>query len=218
MDRNGIAIRQNGQGVLRRLRRQADADFIPGEDQHAHPAQVLVAARVVAMNVGVDQEPDLGVRDPSDRGHDLVRERRELVVDHDDAVLAHRDADVPTLSCEVVDAPRDVMCHDLDIVESSLGVRFGRHRGAGQCENQGSTCEVEKSFHGSAPNECRRTRRVSKNSKSVEELEDRTSIPLRGVLGSRGVHQGMNMRGLRGFTPGGRSVDASLPTTEARQD
>jgi hypothetical protein len=56
-----VAVGQYGQRILRRLRREADPDLIPSENQYTHAAHVFVAARVVPMNVSIDQEPDFRV-------------------------------------------------------------------------------------------------------------------------------------------------------------
>ena len=80
------------------------------------------------MHVRVDDETDLAVGQLSDRRDDLVGERSELVVDHDDAVVTDGQPDVAARSLEIVDAARDVVGGDLNVAEVTA-LRVGRHSG-----------------------------------------------------------------------------------------
>ena len=80
-----------------------------------------VASGVVAVPVGVDEELQLAVMDLCGRGADLVGQRRELIVDHQDAVVADEQADVAAGTFEHVDIARDVSTLDLDFGKVALG-------------------------------------------------------------------------------------------------
>src|SRR5229473_3186996 len=75
---------------------------------------------VVAMPVRVHEKPDRLFRDRLHRGHDLGRERCELVVDQKHAVLASRNADVPAFAFQHVDAVGHLRGFDLYRVEIAL--------------------------------------------------------------------------------------------------
>jgi hypothetical protein len=71
---------------------------------------------MIAMVVGVDQVFDRRRRKRLDGGLDLVGERRELAVDHDDGVGADRDRDVAALPHQHVGLVAKVDGLDLDLV------------------------------------------------------------------------------------------------------
>ena len=71
--------------------RKANADVVVPDDGDAVPGEVLVPAGVIAVIVRVDEVFHGLRRNRLDSGPDLVRERRELPVDHDDAVGADGD-------------------------------------------------------------------------------------------------------------------------------
>ena len=79
------------------------AHVLVAEDDRAHLAEVLVPAGVIGVHVGVDEEADRLGRELLDRSDDLVGQRRELVVDEEDAVGAGEDADVPAGALEIGD-------------------------------------------------------------------------------------------------------------------
>ena len=111
--------------------RQALPDVFLGDDRHAILGEGLVTAGVVAMIMGVDQIFDRQIGDGGDHGLDLVMERRELAVDHDDAVLCQCHGDVPAntsrhLALEHVDVVAEVGGLDLDLGE------IDRWRGGGR--------------------------------------------------------------------------------------
>jgi hypothetical protein len=85
-----------------------DGDAVLGE--------VLVPAGVIAMEVRVHQVFDRQRGDRLDRRLDLVGQRRELAVDHDDAVGADRDRDVPPLPGQHVGVVAEIGRLDLDLV------------------------------------------------------------------------------------------------------
>ena len=85
-----------GQAVDR-AGREPHPDVVVRHDDDAVLGEVLVPAGVIAVIVRVDQILDRQRRDRLDGGLDLVGERRELAVHHDDAVGADRDRDVAAL-------------------------------------------------------------------------------------------------------------------------
>ena len=121
-----VAVRENWKSPLRDGLRQANAHLVPGQDQDPHLTQVFVASRVVAVDVGVDDEADLGLGDLFYSRDDPVRERRELIVDHDDAVHADRDADVAAPTLEIIDASGHMVGLDHNVVEVGLGAEHSR--------------------------------------------------------------------------------------------
>src|SRR5215813_3512292 len=72
---------------------------------------------MVAVPVGVDDEAHRLVGELRDRGVDLGGERGVLIVDHEHAVLARGNADVPALPEQHVDALRELRGGDLDLRE-----------------------------------------------------------------------------------------------------
>ena len=74
-----------------------------------------------------------------DRGLDLGRERRELVVDQEDAVVADRDADVAARALQHVEAVGQLGRLDLDLAPVAvLGRRGQGQQGEGPGEREGS--------------------------------------------------------------------------------
>ena len=63
-------------------------------DGHAVLGEIRVTPSVIAVMVRVDQVPGLN---GGDRGFDLTRQGRELIIDHDHTVGCHRDGDVSAL-------------------------------------------------------------------------------------------------------------------------
>jgi len=81
---------------------QTAADVVVGDEGRARLRQLLVAARVVTVPVGVQHEPHGPVGEAAYGGLDFRGERRELIVDHHDPVFADRDPDVaPVLSWRI---------------------------------------------------------------------------------------------------------------------
>ena len=91
------------------------AKLLAREDCHAHFAEILVAARMVAMHVRVDEELDGGVRDLLDRRHDLVGQRRELAVHHQHAIRTGEDPDRAALPVEDIEIGRELNGLDLNL-------------------------------------------------------------------------------------------------------
>ncbi len=149
-DRQG-RLWSRGDRLVERLHELIDAhplaDVLVRDDQRARLAEVLVAARVVAVPVGVEHEADRPVADLRDRGHDLLGQRRVLVVDQEDAVRAGRDADVATPAHQHVDAVGDLDRLDLDV----LHVLLSRRR-SGQRQRQHESESTEMS--GAHPASC----------------------------------------------------------------
>ena len=103
---------------------QALAHVVVGDDRRLG-AEGRVAAGVVAVPVGVEHELELAGARALQRGADLVGERRELVVDDEDAVVARRDADVAARALQHVDVAGDLGRLDLHLREVPLLRRGG---------------------------------------------------------------------------------------------
>ena len=106
-----------------------------------------IAAGVVAVEVRVHHELQVARRDPRNRSPDLVGQRRELIVDDQDAVLAGRDADVAARAGQHVDRTGDVLGGDLDGREVLLrrgrrGEESGRGHGGGKRQATGTKAHV----------------------------------------------------------------------------
>ena len=86
-------------------------------DEGPCPSEVLVAPGVVPMPMRVEHEADGLGRNRPDGRKNLVGQRRELVVDHENAVLADEHPDVPALAEQHVHARGDLLRLDLDRVE-----------------------------------------------------------------------------------------------------
>ena len=122
--------------------REAEAQLLARDDRRAHLAEVLVAAGVVAVQVRVHDELDRLRRELLDRGGDLVAQRRELRVDHEDAIGPDQDADGPALAVERVELVGDLVGFDLNLAEILPALRVGdggrQHEGAeGEDESNG---------------------------------------------------------------------------------
>ena len=123
MESHRLGVRHDRPSAFRRLREEhapaswdpellehPQAHVVVREDEHTQFREILVAADVIRVDMRVDQETDLGVRD---RGHcrdDAVGDGRELVVHEQHAVRPHEHADVPAgrRSLEHVDVAGDV--------------------------------------------------------------------------------------------------------------
>src|SRR5262249_38850477 len=95
---------------------ETDADIVSGYDDSAVLGKVGIAADVVAVEMRVDQVFDGQGRDRRDRRLDLGGERRELAVDHDDAVGADGDGDGAALAFQPVGFVAEIGGLDLDLV------------------------------------------------------------------------------------------------------
>src|SRR5258708_29907083 len=119
--------------------RQPFLDVGLGDDLRAVLGKGFVAAGMVAVKMRVDEIFDRLVRDRGDRGLDLVMQRREFAVYHDDAVLPDGDGDVPALALEHIDVVAEI--GGLDVYLGEIGGRgWGgrlllRAGGAGQQES-----------------------------------------------------------------------------------
>ena len=102
------------------------------DDVDTELAEVLVAARVVAVDVRVDEHADRLVGQRLDRGQQLLRQRRELIVDHQHAVIADQEPDVAALPFEVMDVAGHLVRFDLHRGEIRLGSLSPRGTGGEQ--------------------------------------------------------------------------------------
>ena len=107
VEAHGVVVGHDGPRPGRRWWREAaapareaeslehpDAHVVVGEDQDVGARQRLVAADVVRVHVGVDEEADLAVRDGPHRRDQPLGERREQRVDEEHPVRAREDSDV----------------------------------------------------------------------------------------------------------------------------
>jgi len=97
--------------------------------QGAGFTEVLVAAGVVAVPMGVEDETNRPLVDSLDRRPDLVGQRRVLIVDQKDPVSACRDGDVAAGALEHVDPVRDFCRGDLNLGKVLLRPRGHGHYG-----------------------------------------------------------------------------------------
>jgi hypothetical protein len=97
--------------------RHAPADVVVGDEQRAGLAHVLVAAGVIEVPVGIEDEPHRPVGQRGDGGEDLGRQGRELVVDDEDRVGTDGESDVAAGAVQDVDALSESLRSDLDRVE-----------------------------------------------------------------------------------------------------
>lgn len=126
-----VAEGDDGEGGRRRGRRFAGFALQPffealpcivvRDDDRASAGKRLVAARMIAVPVGVENEFDRLVGDLRDRSHDLLRQGGELIVDDERAVGTDGKADIPAGPFKHVDARRHRDRLDLDGAEVSLG-------------------------------------------------------------------------------------------------
>ncbi len=86
---------------------QTLANIVVREDQAAAAAQILVAAGVVSVIVGVNEEFGLLTTDRFDCSEDLVSQGRILIVDEKGAVRANQQADITTLAGKHIYLPSD---------------------------------------------------------------------------------------------------------------
>ena len=80
---------------------------------------------MVAVHVGVDDELDRLRRELLDRGGDLVAQRGELRVDHEDAVGSEQDTDRASLAIERVELVGDLVGLDFNLAEILSALRVG---------------------------------------------------------------------------------------------
>src|ERR1700740_1450658 len=83
--------------------REAVAQFITRNQDRAHLLKIFVSARMVRMDVSIDDKSDGLVRKLFDRRRDFSAERRELRVHHEDAIRAGEHADRAALAIESVE-------------------------------------------------------------------------------------------------------------------
>src|SRR3954471_17463626 len=97
----------------------AFADIFLGDDRGVG-TELGVASGVIAVPVSVDDEANGLVTDALEGSFDLGRERRELIVDDDNAIFAHGDTNVSTCSLQHVYRSGDRHDLDLDLGETVI--------------------------------------------------------------------------------------------------
>ena len=115
--------------------RHALAHVVVREDDRAFFRHVRVAADVIAVHVRVEHEADRLVGNRADRREYFRRERRELGVDHHDAVVARGDADVAALAFQHVERSGELGRLDHRGVEIALLGVGGKAQRRKQCDN-----------------------------------------------------------------------------------
>ena len=107
--------------------------FVLGNDVSPSPSEVFVAVAMVVMEVGVDHKCHRQVGQLGNGGGDLVRQRGELVIHDEGAVITDRYSDVASTALQHVDVVPHRDGGDLNTVEI-LGQGSGRQKQAWQCQ------------------------------------------------------------------------------------
>lgn len=122
------------QGLNEMDLRESPAGVVMGKDQYTGLAEVFVTAGVISVEMCVDQEPDRLVADCRDRGRDTVGEWRELIVDHEHAVLTREHTDIAALANQHVDLSGDMLRGYFNICQIERHARaldYGLGKGGG---------------------------------------------------------------------------------------
>jgi hypothetical protein len=106
---------------------------------------------MIEVVVRIDDEAQRLVGEALERGADLVGERRELVVDDHDAVLADRCSDVAARTFQHVHAARDLRDLDLDLAEILLLGACGARDSGQRTEQHGANPIVHDVLHQGLP-------------------------------------------------------------------
>ena len=96
MNGNGFAIGEHGQRRFWCLLRKSHSHLISGKNQHTHITKILVTPCVVAMDMGIDQKTNLPIVQAANSSDNLLGKGCELIIYHDDTILADRQADIAT--------------------------------------------------------------------------------------------------------------------------
>jgi len=96
------------------------------KNYYANLAQIVVAAGVIAMHVGIDQKADFTVVQRPDRRHNAVGKRGILIIDHHHTIFTHRQSDIAAAPFQIVDTAGNMMRNDFHVAEILLGT--GDHR------------------------------------------------------------------------------------------
>jgi hypothetical protein len=134
MDRYGRVIGQNRQrGLGRRSAwctaggggrvHQAIAQLRPRQDGRTQLREILVAAGMIRVNVGVYQEANRTIRNLADRGGNLLAQGRELGVHHEYPVRTGQHADGTALALQGVEIAADLRGFDLNLTKIGLALR-----------------------------------------------------------------------------------------------
>ncbi len=129
MDRHGVGIgdRRKGAGRRRRdrlieggdivSRRHPDTDVVLGDDDRAGLRQGFIAAEMVGVGVGVDDEPDRLVAQPGDGRLEVVNHRRDGGVDQEDSVGAGQHQGISAHPAQQIDSVAEIGRLDLELGE-----------------------------------------------------------------------------------------------------
>src|SRR5206468_12720936 len=123
------------------------AQLLPGQERDAELREILVAPGVVAVHMCDDQEPDPPGRYVSDGCDNLLRQRGELTVHHQNTVGSGQDPDGAALALERIEGRRDLRGLDFNLAEVRR-LALARDDGAGreQTGEDGNQAK-ERSLH-----------------------------------------------------------------------
>jgi len=99
---------------------QSFAYVFMGEDQRPHSAQVFISAYMIAMDMGIDQEPYWLVGNLTNGGHDPVGQGRKLIIDQKGTVRSDKQTDITTQALKHVNIVPDLMGCNPDLAEIRL--------------------------------------------------------------------------------------------------
>ena len=123
------------------------AHVVVRHDDDPCAGHVLIAAGMIAVPVGVHQEPDRLVGHGLDGGEDFGGERRVLVVHQEGGLIAHRERDVAARAEQHVDA----LAGGYGLDRHRIQARLGGERRGGSGEKLDGECDAGSSGHGASP-------------------------------------------------------------------
>ena len=127
----GLGIGLHPQEFNEALRRHPLPNIVVGDDQRTGLAQVRIAPGMVEVPVRVQNELHRFAAELCDRRLDLRRQRRELVVDHEDRIVTDRQAQVAAFANHHVRRVGQLFGLDFDLCKVLL-----RERGQRCCEKK----------------------------------------------------------------------------------
>ena len=126
-------------------------DVLVRHDGGAILAERLVAAGMIAMEMGDDEVADRLAGQRRDGGLDLAVQRRELAVHHDDAVIGDRDGDVAALAFEHIGLVAEIPGFDHDRIKIRRRrdrLELGVCMGAEHDDGRGRSRSRQSHLHG----------------------------------------------------------------------
>ena len=92
-------------------------NIIVTENRCTHAAKIFVAAGMIRVHMRIDEEPDGRIRDIANRVHDLVGQRRVLIIDQENAGCADEKSDISTAAFNLADVASHRMNRHNNVVE-----------------------------------------------------------------------------------------------------